>query len=74
MIRETVLPFKLDQTDDTITPLAGLVLFGGFPEALGVGNEVERAFPSPGSARGYAAWECVRPMVLMRHGGGRGSR
>jgi hypothetical protein len=71
MIQETVLPFKLDKTDDTITPLAGLALFGEFLEALGLEEKVEQAFPSPGSARGYRAWEHVRPLLLMLHGGGR---
>jgi len=71
MIEKTVLPFKLEKTDDTITALAGLGLFGEFLEALGLGKEVGRAFPSPGSARGYAAWEYVRPLLLMLHGGGR---
>jgi hypothetical protein len=71
MIRETVLPFKLDKTDDTITPLAGLILFGEFLEALGLRDWVARVFPGPGSARGYEAWEYVMPLVLMLHGGGR---
>lgn len=71
MIRETVLPFKLDKTDDTITPLAGLALFGEFLEALGLGDWVEKVFPAPGSAKGYGAWQYVMPLVLMLHGGGR---
>ncbi len=71
MIRKTVLPYKLDKTDDTITPLAGLALFGEFLEAIGLEEKVGRAFPSPGSARGYRAWEYVRSLLLMLHGGGR---
>ncbi len=71
MIDETVLPFKLHKTDDTMTPLAGLALFGEFMEALGLEEKVGRAFPSPGSTRGYQAWEYVRPLLLMLHGGGR---
>ena len=71
MIRETVLPFKLDKTDDTMTALAGLALFGEFLEALGLPEKLGRAFPGPGSARGYQAWEYVRPLLLMLHGGGR---
>lgn len=71
MIRETVLPFKLDKTDDVITPLAGLALFGEFLEALDLGDWVGKVFPAPGSAKGYEAWEYVRPLILMLHGGGR---
>jgi hypothetical protein len=71
MIRETVLPFKLDKTDETITAQAGLALLGEFFDALGLGEKVSGAFPEPGSARGYGAWDYVRPLLLMLHGGGR---
>ena len=71
MIRETVLSFKLDKTDDTITPLAGLSLFGEFLESLGLKDWVGKIFPAPGSAKGYEAWEYVEPLVLTLHGGGR---
>lgn len=71
MIRKWVRPFKLDKTDDTITPLAGLALFGEFLEVSRVRDEVDRTFPRPGSAKGYGAWEYVGPMLLMLHGGGR---
>lgn len=71
MIRETVLPFKLDKTDDTITPLAGLALFGEFLESLGLRAWVGKVFPGPGSTKGYEAWEYVEPLILTLHGGGR---
>ena len=71
MILKTVLPFKLDKTNETITAQAGLVLFGEFLEALGMKGRVEATFPEPGSAKGYPAWEYLRPLLLMLHGGGR---
>ena len=36
MIRQRVLPFKLEMTQDTITPHAGLALFGEFAVGLGL--------------------------------------
>lgn len=71
MIEKTVLPFKLAVTDETLTPFAGLSLFGEFLRAAGVDEEVGEAFPAPGSARGYSAWEHVQPLLRMLHGGGR---
>ena len=71
MIEKTVLPFKLAITDETLTPLAGLSLFGEFLRTTGLDGEVGEAFPAPGSAKGYSAWEHVQPLLLMLHGGGR---
>ena len=71
MIAQTVLPFKLEITDDEITPHAGLAVFGEFLRALDVPGLVDRELPGPGSGAGYAASAHVLPLVLMLHGGGR---
>jgi hypothetical protein len=71
MIEKTVLPFKLAVTDETLTPFAGLAVFGEFLKATGLESEFGAAFPAPGSAKGYSAWEHVHPLLLMLHGGGR---
>jgi len=52
MIAKTILPFKLVPTDETITPHAGLAVFGEFLRAMGVDEEVRRFLPRPGSGRG----------------------
>lgn len=71
MIKKTALPFKLAITDETLTPFSGLALFGEFLGIIGLDREVGEAFPAPGSARGYGAWEHLEPLLLMLHGGGR---
>jgi hypothetical protein len=71
MIAQTVLPFKLEITDDEITAHAGLAVFGEFLRALDVPGLIDRALPGPGSGAGYAASAHVLPLVLMLHGGGR---
>ena len=71
MIEKTALPFKLAITDETLTPFAGLALFGEFLRTIGLDGEVGGAFPAPGSARGYDAWVHLQPLLLMLHGGGR---
>lgn len=71
MLAQTVLPFKLETTDETLTAHAGLSLVGEFAHAIGLKRWVEQVFPVPGSAVGYGAWDYVLPLLLMLHGGGR---
>ena len=52
MVRQTVLPFKLEATDDTITAHAGLVVFGEFLHSLNLAKEIDRTFGKPGSGAG----------------------
>lgn len=68
---QTVLPFKLDTTSETLTPHAGLVLVGEFAQALGFSGLIDRHLPAPGSAAGYRPSQFVLPLTLMLHGGGR---
>jgi len=68
---QTVLPFKLEITRDTITPHAGLTLVGEFIHALGLPEKLDELLPGPGSGAGYAPREFVLPLLLMLHGGGR---
>jgi len=71
MIHQTVLPFKLEVTRDTITSHAGLALLGEFCVGLDLLRVIDRCLPEPGSGAGYQASEYVFPLVLMLAGGGR---
>jgi hypothetical protein len=71
MIRQTVLPFKLEITKDTITSHAGLALLGEFCTGSGLLKWVDEDLPGPGSGAGYKASNYVLPLVLMLNGGGR---
>lgn len=71
MMTQTVLPFKLEVTNETITAHAGLVVFGEFVHGLGLNALVNRNLPKPGSGAGYAPSAFVEPLILMLHGGGR---
>ncbi|EQD23894.1 MAG: hypothetical protein D084_Lepto4C00679G0001 [Leptospirillum sp. Group IV 'UBA BS'] len=55
MVQPTVLPFKLEATDDRITAHAGLVLLGEFLKSIRFSAAIDRAFPVPGSGAGYGA-------------------
>jgi len=55
MIQQGILPFKIEPTQELITPRSGLALFAEVIRALKVDQKVKRAFPVPGSNRGYEA-------------------
>jgi len=71
MMTQTVLPFKLEMTRDTITAHAGLALLGEFIETLKLSEILDDALPGPGSGVGYSPSQFVLPLILMLHGGGR---
>ena len=71
MIRQRVLPFKIEMSRDTITPHAGLALVGEFTVGLRFLEAVDRYLPKPGSGAGYKASEYIFPLTLMLNGGGR---
>ncbi len=58
-------------TTATITPHAGLALFGEFFHGLSLPNHINTLLSKPGSARGYAPSAYILPLTLMLHGGGR---
>lgn len=68
---QTVLPFKLAATDETLTAHAGLAIFGEYLAAMGTRHLINHELPKPGSAKGYLPSAFIEPMVLMLHGGGR---
>jgi hypothetical protein len=71
MIRQTILPFKIEMTKDLITPHAGLALLGEFAVGLGLLQAVDTSLPTPGSGAGYRPSEYVFPLIMMLNGGGR---
>ena len=68
---QTVLPFKLAATDESLTAHGGLALFGEFLHAFGLCGLIDHELPAPGSAAGYSPSAHVLPLVLMLAGGGR---
>lgn len=68
---QTVLPFKLAATDESLTAHGGLALFGEYLRAMGVAGLIGHELPRPGSAAGYEPSAHVLPLVLTLAGGGR---
>ena len=71
MIRQSILPFKIEMTKDIITPHAGLALLGEFAVGLGLLDSGNKYLPKPKSGAGYKPSECIFPLILMLNGGGR---
>ena len=65
MIKQTVLPFKVGITKDTITSHAGLALVGEFAIGVRMLEAVDRELPDPGSGAGYRPSEYIFPLGLM---------
>src|SRR5271170_4181136 len=68
---QTVLPFKLTASDESLTAHAGLVLFDEYLGAMGIAGLINHELPGAGSAAGYDPSAHVTPLVLMLAGGGR---
>jgi hypothetical protein len=68
---QTVLPFKLAATDESLTAHGGLAVYGEYILAMGVGGLIDHELPRPGSAAGYNPSAHILPLVLMLAGGGR---
>src|SRR6516225_7771447 len=68
---QTVLPFKLTASNESLTAHAGLVLFDEYLGAMGIAGLINHELPGAGSAAGYDPSAHVAPLVLMLAGGGR---
>jgi hypothetical protein len=71
MMTQSVLPFKLEITEEKLTAHAGLAVFGEFVHATAILGEVDKMLKRPGSAVGYKPSQYVEPLMLMLQGGGR---
>src|ERR1700732_236445 len=70
-VQQTLLPIKLEASQERLTSLAGLVLVEEWGRAKGIWGRVDQVLARPGSGRGYEASEYVRPLVWLLHAGGR---
>ncbi len=53
MIRQRVLPFKLERTEEKVTARSGLVLYAEFMKGMKLEELVDRHMPRAGSGRGF---------------------
>lgn len=70
-LQQTLLPIKLEASEERLTSLAGLIVVEELAQAKGLWGRVDELFPQPGSGRGYRASAYVKPLVWMLQAGGR---
>src|SRR5512136_2311718 len=71
MIQQTVFPFKIDTTKETLTAHGGLALMAEFNHGIGLRELTDQYLPAPGSNRGFNPSVIVDRLVLMLQGGGK---
>jgi hypothetical protein len=69
-VAQTVLPFKVVATEESMTAHSGLLLFGEFALGQGLARWCEQEMPRPGSGHAYSAFHHAFSLLLMLTGGG----
>ena len=67
---QRVAPVLVEATEDDVTGVAGIVLFGELLDHLGLVNAVDRRGLRPIGPGGYSGAECYRPVVELQLAGG----
>ena len=65
----TILPYKLDTTNDQLTSRAGLLAVAQLMDTLQLSERIDLHFPLPLSNRGFKPSEFVQTFILMQHEG-----
>lgn len=65
-----ILPYEVSTTKDLLTSRSGLICVAQLMQQIGFVEAVDKAFPAPGSNRGYAPSVFVNAVMLMLHEGG----
>ena len=65
----TILPYKLDTTNDLLTSRAGLLTIAQLMNTLKLGKRIDKHFPLPKSNRGYKPSVFLQTLILMQHEG-----
>ena len=70
-LRQRILPFRIEMTNEPLIARAGLVLPYEMARSLRLPRVIDRELPRPGSGHSYKPSQFVIPLVLMLHGGGK---
>jgi hypothetical protein len=65
----TILPYKLDTTNDLLTSRAGLLAIAQLMDSLNLAERIDKHFPLPNSNRGFQPSEVIKTFILMQHEG-----
>ncbi len=65
----TILPYKLDTTNDLLTSRAGLLTTDQLMASLSLAERIDQHFPQPKSNRGFKPSKILKTFILMQHEG-----
>ncbi len=68
---QTILNFKLQSTNEKLTPRAGVAILGEYLKGINLEKLCNDNLPKAKRNNGYSAFEFIYPLILMLHSGGR---
>ncbi len=68
---QTILNFKLQSTNEKLTPRTGAAILGEYLKGMKLEQLCNDNLPKAKRNNGYTAFEFIYPLILMLHGGGR---
>lgn len=68
---QTILNFKLQSTNEKLTPRTGVAIFGEYLKGINLESLCNTNLPLAKHPNGYTPFEFIYPLILMLHGGGR---
>jgi len=68
---QTTLNFKLQSTNEKLTPRTGVAILGEYLKGMNLEELCNTNLPKAKRNNGYSAFEFIYPLILMLHSGGR---
>ena len=71
IMTQTILNFKLESTNEKLTPRTGIAILGEYLKGINFEKHCNGNLPKAKRNNGYSAFEFIYPLILMLHSGGR---
>ena len=68
---QTILNFKLESTNEKLTPRTGVAIFGEYLKGMNFESFCNKNLPISNHHKAYSPFEFIYPLILMLHSGGR---
>ena len=68
---QTILNFKLQPTNEKLTPRTGVAILGEYLKGMKLEELCNTNLPKAKCNNGYSAFEFICPLILMLHSAGR---
>ena len=68
---QTILNYKLETTNEKLTPRTGVVIFGEYLKGLNLENLCNSEIEPSKHHKAYNPFDYIYPIILMQHSGGR---